>query len=108
MVVLRTSGFTLVETIIAMLLSSLVIVLVATTFLVQNQYYASQVLRAGAQDNARATTELIASEVRSVMRDGIVAQMAIRTDTFRFLLVAQRQLVSTATTRVAVDFRYGG
>lgn len=55
-----------------MLLSSLVIVLVASTFLVQNQYYASQVLQAGAQDNARAATELIASEIRSVMLDGVV------------------------------------
>jgi len=55
-----------------MLLSSLVIVLVASTFLVQNRYYASQVLQAGAQDNARAATELMASEIRSVMLDGII------------------------------------
>ena len=68
----RRGGFTLIEAVVSMLLSSLVIILVATTFLVQNQYYATQLQRTGAQDNARAATELMATEIRSVMDDGIV------------------------------------
>lgn len=65
-------GFTLVETLIALVLSSLVIILVSTTFLVQNQYQASQVIRAGVHDNARSATDLVVSELRSSMRDGVI------------------------------------
>ena len=69
--VARASGFTLVETIIALVLSSIVLVLVSTTFLVQNQFYAGQAQMAGAHDNARTATELIANEVRAVKHLGI-------------------------------------
>jgi prepilin-type N-terminal cleavage/methylation domain-containing protein len=68
----RRAGFTLVETLIALVLSSLVIVLVSTTFLVQNRYQSNQVLRAGVHDNARSATDLLTRELRSSMRDGIV------------------------------------
>jgi len=77
-----SAGFTLVETIIALVLSSVIIVLVSTTFLVQNQYYSSQALRAAAHDNARTATERLASEVRSVMEGGFVVAGA-RTLTVR-------------------------
>lgn len=56
----------------ALVLSSVLIMLVSTTFLVQNQYYASQILRAGAHDNARVATERVASEVRATMPAGIL------------------------------------
>ena len=56
---------------IALMLSSVVIILVSTTFLIQNQYYSTQILATGAYDNARATTELVASKIRSVMESGI-------------------------------------
>ena len=65
-------GFTLIETLIALVLSSLVIVLVSTTFLVQNRYQANQVLLARVQDNARAATDLLARELRSSMRAAIL------------------------------------
>ena len=65
-------GFTLVETLIALVLSSLLVLLVSSTFLVQNNYYSVQTQRTRAHDNARVATELIASEVRSAMEDGIV------------------------------------
>lgn len=54
------------------MLSSVVLILVSTTFLVQSQYYSSQTLRAGAHDNARTATDRIASELRPVMDDGFV------------------------------------
>lgn len=60
------------ETLVALVLSSVVIILVGSTFLVQNQYYSSQRLHAGAHDNARAATDRIASELRSVMGGGIL------------------------------------
>ena len=65
-------GFTLVETLIALMLSTLVIVLVSSTFLAQNRYQAHQVVLADVHDNARAATDLVARELRSSMRGGIV------------------------------------
>ena len=65
-------GFTLMETLVAMMLSSMLIILVSTTFLVQNQYYSMQTLHAGAHDNARVATERVAGELRSVMVGGVV------------------------------------
>jgi len=49
-----------------------VLILVSTTFLVQNRYYASQTLYARAHDNAREATDRIASEIRSSMEDGFL------------------------------------
>lgn len=72
MVTARQGGFTLVEAIVALTLSSVLVVLVSTVFLVQNQYYAIQLERSAAQDNARAVTEMVASEIRSTMFGGVV------------------------------------
>jgi hypothetical protein len=46
--------------------------LVSHAFLVQNRFYATQTLRTGAQDNVRAATELMASEIRTTMAGGVV------------------------------------
>ena len=64
------------------MLSSIVIILVSTTFLTQNRYYSTQIQATGAHDNARAATELMASEIRSVMPSGITVAGA-RTLTIR-------------------------
>lgn len=72
MVGLRSGGFTLIEAIVALTLSSVVVILVSTVFLVQNQYYALQLERSAAQDNVRMVTETVASEIRSVMQGGVV------------------------------------
>lgn len=66
------SGFTLVEAIVAMVLSTVLVILVGTTFMVQNRYYAVQVERSAAQDNARMVTDLISSELRSIMKGSVV------------------------------------
>lgn len=65
-------GFTFVETMIALVLSSVILLLVSSTFLVQNNYYSSQTQLSGAHDNARVATELVATELRSTMRGGLV------------------------------------
>lgn len=65
-------GFTLVETLIALVLSSFVIILASHSFLVQNRFYATQTLRTQAQDNVRAATELMAREIRTAVEGGIV------------------------------------
>jgi len=76
------AGFTLIETIVAMLLSSVVIILVSGTFLVQNQYYSAQTLNVSVHENARVATERVAAEVRTAMEDGFVVAGA-RTLTLR-------------------------
>lgn len=68
----KRAGFTLVEAIVALGISSLIVVLVSTVFLVQNRYYALQLQRSRAHDNARTATELISADLRSVMRGGFV------------------------------------
>lgn len=65
-------GFTLIETIIALVLSSIVVILVSGTFLVQSQYYSTQTLSVGVHDNVRVATERVAAEIRSTMRGGFV------------------------------------
>lgn len=79
---LPCSGFTLVETLIALVLSSFIIVLVSHTFLVQNRFYATQTLQVGAQDNVRSATELVAAEIRNAAEGGVVVAGA-RTLTVR-------------------------
>ena len=76
-------GFTLVETIVALTISSVIVILVATVFQVQNQYYALQLQRSLAHDNARVATESASRELRSVMSGAFVAasdhQLVVRT-----------------------------
>ncbi|MDP2955511.1 MAG: prepilin-type N-terminal cleavage/methylation domain-containing protein [Longimicrobiales bacterium] len=67
----RRGGFTLVEAIVALTLSSVLVVLVSSVFLVQNRYFALQMERTAAQDNARMVTDMVASEIRSVTRGGV-------------------------------------
>lgn len=70
--VTRRAGFTLAEAVVALAIGSIVVVLVSTVFLVQNRYYALQLQRSVAHDNARTATELVSGELRSVMRGGFV------------------------------------
>ena len=55
----------------AVLLSSLIIVMVSGIFLAQNRSYQVQLGVSDAHQNARAVTELLSSELRSVMEDGV-------------------------------------
>lgn len=59
-------GFTLVEAVVALTISTVVVLLVASLFLVQNDYYAWMRDRARIQDAARSVVERVADEVRSM------------------------------------------
>lgn len=80
---MERQGFTLIEAIVALVLSSVVIILVSGTFLIQSQYYSAQTLAVSAHDNVRVATDRLASEVRSIMEDGFVVAgahtMTVRT-----------------------------
>lgn len=71
LVACREAGFTLVEAIIALVISSVIVVLVSQVFLIQNQYYAVQLSRSQAHDNVRMVTEIVGGELRSLMADGV-------------------------------------
>ncbi|MEQ9397587.1 MAG: hypothetical protein RJQ04_00315 [Longimicrobiales bacterium] len=60
----------------ALTMSSILVMLIGTVFLVQSQSYSRQVQRSGAHDNARSATELVAGEIRNTMAGGIVAAFA--------------------------------
>lgn len=75
-------GFTLIETIIALTLSSVLVILVGSVFLVQSEFYATQLARTAAHDNARMITEMMASELRSITDSAVIladsTRMAVR------------------------------
>ena len=72
------AGFTLVETLIAVTIGSVVILLATTLFLVQNDYYNWVLERTRTQDNARSMSELVSDEVRSVPTGAVVVAEATR------------------------------
>ena len=65
-------GFTLMEAVVSLSISSALVALIGTVFLVQTNFYATQLQRTAAQDNARAVTELISRELRTTMDGGFV------------------------------------
>ena len=71
MVAGHKAGFTLLEAIVALILSSIIVALVSSVFLTQNAFYRNVVQRARVQENLRVVTDLIASEVRGVAGGGV-------------------------------------
>ena len=57
----------------ALTLSSVIVALVSSVFLTQNNFYRFVVQRTRVQDNLRVVTDLIASEVRGVAGGGVTA-----------------------------------
>lgn len=58
---------------VAPTLSSVIVALVSSVFLTQNNFYRSVVQRTRVQDNLRVVTDLISSEVRGVAGGGVTA-----------------------------------
>jgi prepilin-type N-terminal cleavage/methylation domain-containing protein len=65
-------GFSLPEALIALTISSILVMLVGAVFLAQNDFYAHVLLRSQVQENARAMTQLVADEVRSIGDSAII------------------------------------
>ena len=66
------AGFSLPEALIALTISSVLVLLVGTVFLVQNDFFSHVLLRTQVQENARAMTEVVASEIRSMGGGGVL------------------------------------
>ncbi len=69
---LDRKGFSLVEALVAMLLSSVVVALVASVFLVQNSFYSDVVSRSSLNESVRSAVSHAASELRGVSAGGVV------------------------------------
>jgi hypothetical protein len=61
-----------VEALVALTISGALVIMVGALFLVQNEFYSWLLLRTEVQENARAMTEMVASELRSVPLTGVV------------------------------------
>lgn len=66
-----TRGFTLIEALVAMTLSAVLIALVTSVFLAQNDFYRRVVTRSQVQESARSVAELVASELRPATRGSV-------------------------------------
>ncbi len=91
---------------VALTLSSVVVILVSTVFLVQNRYYETQLARTEAHDAARVMTETVASELRSVTRGGLKVAQGDRV-VMRSPIVLAAVCARGPGDRVAVQFEGG-
>jgi prepilin-type N-terminal cleavage/methylation domain-containing protein len=66
-------GFTLLEALIAMVLSSVVVMLVTSVFVVQNRFYSQVVNRASLHESVRTSAALVSSDLRGLASGGVVA-----------------------------------
>lgn len=69
-------GFTLLEALVALTLSTLIVVLITGLFLAQNDFYADIVNRSAAQEAVRSLTDQVGRDVRPVTRGGFVSAEA--------------------------------
>ena len=70
---LGPQGFTLLEALVAMVLSSVVVMLVTSVFMAQNRFYSETVKRAALHESVRTAAALVSSEMRGLTAGGIVA-----------------------------------
>jgi prepilin-type N-terminal cleavage/methylation domain-containing protein len=66
------AGFSLPEALIALTISSVLVILVGAVFLVQNDFFSQVLMRTQVHENARAMTEVVASEIRSIGGGGVL------------------------------------
>lgn len=94
------------EAIIALTLSSVLMILVGTVFLVQNRFYATQLARTAAHDNARMVTEMVASELRSLTDSAMSVADSTRL-VFRSPMVLAVVCARPSSNRITVQFEGG-
>jgi hypothetical protein len=92
------------EAMVALTISSVLVALIGTVFLVQNRFYADQLKLSTVHDNARTVTQVMGDALRSVMPDGIT-EAANKEITVRTPMVLT---VVCGTTRDGVDVHMEG
>ena len=66
-------GFTLLEMLIASTLTTLIVILVSSVFLVQNRFYRDIQRRTAVHEAVRSVTEMLSGEVREIPKNGFVS-----------------------------------
>jgi hypothetical protein len=89
-----------------MILSSVVVILVTSVFLVQNQFYADTVARASLHENVRGATSFITGQLKTVASGGVVVAEADSV-VFRFPLVVGG-VCDTVSTQTYLMFPMDG
>lgn len=74
----RDAGFSLVEAIIAITISTVVVFLAANVFLVQNDFYGFLLQRTRVQDNARSFLDVVEREVGSLVGNALLEAESTR------------------------------
>ena len=69
---LGQQGFTLLEALVAMVLSTIVVSLVTSTFLAQNRFYSDAINRSAIQESVRGATSRAAADFEAAFRGGVV------------------------------------
>lgn len=72
----RAAGFTMVELMVALLISGLLTTVIFQVMYGNSRFVANQTAREEVQQNTRAALDLIASDIRSASADGLVAWSA--------------------------------
>lgn len=93
-------GFTIVEAVFASVLGTLVLLLVFSVISVQSQAYAHLESETLVQDALTSTADFVATEVRSVARDGVLVAQADS-------LVVRQPMVLGMTCAAASSVSYG-
>jgi prepilin-type N-terminal cleavage/methylation domain-containing protein len=70
--VTRRQGFSLLEALIAMTIASVLVILVSSVFLAQNNFYVSSLARSRADDAVRTAAEFLAGELRTTQVGAVV------------------------------------
>lgn len=68
---MNRDGFTLLEALIALTLSTIIVALVSSVFLAQNNFFATVSNQSTVQDNVRTMTAVLASEIRGISPGGV-------------------------------------
>lgn len=74
----RSAGFTLLEAIVALTISTVVVLMVMSTFLAQNDFYTQVVRRSEVQETVRSAAEGVLAETRGVTQGGVVVADSLR------------------------------
>ncbi len=72
------AGFTLVEALVALILSTVVVLLVTSVFVVQNDFFADVVRRSQLQESVRSGLSFVEQDLRAVPAAGVVTAEADR------------------------------
>jgi hypothetical protein len=99
-------GFTLLEAVVSLLISTVVVMMATSVFLVQNEFYSDVVRRSALHESVRFATSRVTAELQGIAAGGIVTAEANRV-VYRFP-IAVGGVCGVGIGEVYVHFPFGG